>query len=284
MSCGEELFQEALALRKKGTFQKGYQLLKRAAFEFEHPFALFEIYLIYDHGGWGETQDRNQLNRLGDILRHHEELNCFGFIQRVHYIRDFETAVELANTIPSIAHKVAYLGYNNGTRLAVSKQLATFSAEAGDANGLFILWKLKKKHPIELLIKASDQKHTEACRILYGRYFNEFKLRKAIELVCSNPHVFSQNMLEQWIKREMNPMVEIYYFIGRAAVLLQSELHGEILVKSANVYRQVTNNSRNSVIAWMFYSGNVLCFDVALIIGKMIYQTRETDPECWIKL
>ncbi len=259
--------------------------MKRAAFEFDHPFALFEIYLIYDSGGWGETHDHNQLNRLGDILRQHEELKCLGFIQSVHYISDYETAVELANTIPSIGHKVAYFGYVNGRQLAVCKQFATFSAEAGDANGLFMLWKLKKKHPLELLIKASYQKHTQACRILYGRYFNEFKLREAIELVCFNPHIFSQNMLEQWIKREEgNTTIGTYYFIGKAAVLLQSNLHGEIMLKSANVYRQVTNNSRNCVVAWMFYSRNVLCFDVALIIGKMIYQTRETDPECWIKL
>jgi TPR repeat protein len=258
-----EEYKKALLLREEGKFDEGRVLLKKAA-ELGHECALRELQNMYIWGGWG-------------VHRNVKNFSLDAFLPLT--VTELSLAIQehgFCFMTEMLARQLMWIGNTDEAR-----KFFEVAAEKGSAGAYHHLSKHtphKEKREFYLL-KAHAQRMHHASRDLFNLYWQKQKYKQAME-------VFEQTTDTAYaLNGHMESIVscECKYIVGRSVAILPRKDLSLVVLDTLPYYRRLYGYAQSATITWMLIAKQVgLYKDVARLIGKLIFASRET-PSIWEK-
>lgn len=255
-------YQEALKLRKNKDYTGASVLLKTAA-SLGHPLALWDLYKAYYFGGWGIQQDNTKAVQTYHVIQKKTDETLEIIISQ-----NMELLLDGAQS-GNVSMITRY-----ATSLCQRKQHADakiwfeLGSKEGDVECVMWLYSSQMPQINDMLIEGHAQLNCRCTYSLFNLHWEQGNYKKACVVYLQNPIAFKDKYLIT--KAHCNPVA--MYHIGRVTTNTEAN----------SFYKRVNKNVISSVIAWLITARRLgLYKDVARVIGKFLFITRETDPESW---
>lgn len=271
-----EEFKKALALRKEGKYEEGFEWLQKAS-DFGNLYAKYELDEIYRNGGWGrEAHTTTYILGRGDLFYSNRFLRILdlmkvGVVHEIDYLRE-EARIEGVEGMVCFAISNAYKRSRNKTS---SIEWLRKGAQEGCARCFLRLW--EETASWDNLLMAVKQKHHRACKEMFYYYWCRDLFKQAFDnaydCFLSIRHKGIVPLTELAKTHVANN--QALYFIGRSA---PASYRSESIQLAMEYYKIRHNRVQEATICWLLIAKRMRLYkDVARIIGKMVFESREYE-------
>ena len=275
-----EEYRKALSLRKEGNYEEAYNWLTKA-YKAGSLYAKYELLLVYYDGGWGVCAGSGVKVDYCKTMEEATNDPILSLLKRWNPpLEETERLITLSVsnsleglTSESIASDYFYRRENN-----IGIEWLKKGAAEGCANCWFYLW--SRTGDWNCLLVSHQQRYTKASSALFYRNFNNCKYNQAFAIHAYNGIVDGRLVdLIELVKTNLtNPPV--MYFIGKAAPRMYNTENIRLAREHYNIrYQRV----KQATLTWMCVATRRLGIykDVAKIIGKMVFASRENFNDSW---
>lgn len=280
-----EEYKKALLLRKEGKYEEGFEWLQKAS-EAGSLCAKQELVMVYKHGGWGvpATDDNwDYVSQLCEFVR----TNNFVLAGIQWYVGKYNfplteqrfqgwldaSTMEGMEVIACAPIAVAYL------KRHMYEEAITWLKKGATEGCALCSVRLYENiiNGWDCLQFAVSQKNTDACVILFNHYLRCGNFKEAFDIydnsspaICNNGIIRLTKLAKKWISNK-----QALYFIGRSA---PESYRSESVQLAREHYNIRYHRVQEAVITWLLVAKRMRLYkDVARIIGKIVFQSREQE-------
>lgn len=279
-----EEYKKAFVCRKAGRFGQG-RLWLHKSFERGNMYAALELWCIYICGGWGvgpnEAFADFYLLFVTKATKNDPLLQML-FKSIGPALRPNDIPVVLSRAIEEGVHLRAYSAMAK-LYVSIDKNVAVAylqrGAEEGCADCCYRLYNLltDEKVRLDYLTRACDQMLADARNTMFEQYWDLRNFKAAMQFYDKGNSPSS--VLSYFLRQCCCP--ESYYFVGRAITDFIDGVKFPEIKTARQYYERMIAKVRSAVITWLCIAKKLNSYkDIAQMIGKLVFESRET-PSIW---